>query len=701
MAAQDVLIRQLQGRYQTIEDSLGAAMPVGSIVEYGGSSAPTGWLICDGSAISRTDYSDLFGAIGTFFGTGDGSTTFNIPDFRGRAPYGKGTHTDNDTLGESDGVAEASRTPKTTLSTSQIPSHTHGIGLSNTPGVTNATDQGARGQPANSLTQTSGATGGGGSHNHGFLVVNFIIKALPSGDGSLGASGSAGGVLSGTYPNPSFAVDMATQGELDAVAAAKANATHSHAQADITNLTTDLAAKQPLDSDLTTIAAISPGAGHVLAADGAGWISKSYAALKTALGLVKGDVGLGNVDNTSDASKPVSTAQQTALDGKADIGVLESPDGTSLVATATDESAPAAADGYLGIWANGAKYFQIGPNDLYAEGGVRTTGMFGSPYATLLDPFSSQTHDFATSFDKVLMVVSSGSQVYTLPAPPDASYPPLLTLTNSGTSNYTVGIEPDTGNGVAMMGNTDTLAVGESRHYVWESSGSQWVPIRQNGVLRANEKTEITASGSYTVPDGCTALMVEAIGGGGGGGGASGTTSQAAAGGGGGAGSYGRAIMFVVPGDTVTITIGAAGTAGAATAGTGGTGGTTTVVYNAQTVISASGGTGGVGMATGTAPEIVLGGTGGEATSSFATGTRGSGEHGSPGIRLSGTVAGSGSGASSLFGRSGKGRNTDGVGATADSDGYGGGGGGAVALTSSNRAGGAGTPGIVCITPIT
>lgn len=117
---------------------------------------------------------------------------------------------------------------------------------------------------------------------------------------------------------------------------------------------------QPADTDLTTIAGLTAGAGNVLAADGAGWVSKTYAALKTALGLVKadvglgnvdnvsmateraatatltnktltspaittptgivkGDVGLGSVDNTADTAKPVSTAQQTALNLKQDL----------------------------------------------------------------------------------------------------------------------------------------------------------------------------------------------------------------------------------------------------------------------------------------------------------------------------------------------------------------------------------------------
>jgi microcystin-dependent protein len=68
--------------------AFGSAVPVGSIIAYGGSSAPTGWFECDGVAISRTTYEALYTAIGTNYGYGDGSTTFNIPDLRGKFPRG-------------------------------------------------------------------------------------------------------------------------------------------------------------------------------------------------------------------------------------------------------------------------------------------------------------------------------------------------------------------------------------------------------------------------------------------------------------------------------------------------------------------------------------------------------------------------------------------------------------------------------------
>jgi hypothetical protein len=79
---------------------------------------------------------------------------------------------------------------------------------------------------------------------------------------------------------------------------------------------TALDAKQPLDSDLTAIAALTPTNDDVVQRKAGAWTNRTPAQLKTDLVLVKGDVGLGNVDNTADTAKPVSTAQQTALDAK-------------------------------------------------------------------------------------------------------------------------------------------------------------------------------------------------------------------------------------------------------------------------------------------------------------------------------------------------------------------------------------------------
>ena len=66
-----------------IMDKTGFVMPVGTILPYGGTSAPAGWLLCDGTAYSRSTYVDLFSAIGINFGSGNGTSTFNVPDMRG------------------------------------------------------------------------------------------------------------------------------------------------------------------------------------------------------------------------------------------------------------------------------------------------------------------------------------------------------------------------------------------------------------------------------------------------------------------------------------------------------------------------------------------------------------------------------------------------------------------------------------------
>jgi tail collar domain/collagen triple helix repeat protein len=103
----------------------GTGDPIGVVVPYAGSTPPTGWLVADGSAVSRTTYADLFQAIGTTYGAGDGSTTFNLPDLRGRVVVSLGSSSSVATLGQSDGTAEPLRSP---LHTHAIPAHSHGIG---------------------------------------------------------------------------------------------------------------------------------------------------------------------------------------------------------------------------------------------------------------------------------------------------------------------------------------------------------------------------------------------------------------------------------------------------------------------------------------------------------------------------------------------------------------------------------------------
>lgn len=77
-----------------ISDALNSVdtTPAGTIISYGGTNAPEGYLKCEGQAVSRTEYSKLFDAIGTIYGSGDGNTTFNVPDLRGEFLRGTGTN---------------------------------------------------------------------------------------------------------------------------------------------------------------------------------------------------------------------------------------------------------------------------------------------------------------------------------------------------------------------------------------------------------------------------------------------------------------------------------------------------------------------------------------------------------------------------------------------------------------------------------
>lgn len=87
-----------------IEQLLKLIIPTGLITPFGGASAPDGFLLCDGAAVSRTTYADLFAVVGTNYGVGDGSSTFNLPNLKGRVPVGLDTgQTEFNTLGKSGG----------------------------------------------------------------------------------------------------------------------------------------------------------------------------------------------------------------------------------------------------------------------------------------------------------------------------------------------------------------------------------------------------------------------------------------------------------------------------------------------------------------------------------------------------------------------------------------------------------------------
>ncbi len=121
----NISAKRLEGAGVYQRHPLGASallVPPGSVSAYAGISVPGGWLHCDGSAIDRTIYADLFAAIGTTFGAGDGLTTFNLPNLRGRNIIGL-----NSSDADFDAVGETGGAKRHTLTIAEMPAHNHGV----------------------------------------------------------------------------------------------------------------------------------------------------------------------------------------------------------------------------------------------------------------------------------------------------------------------------------------------------------------------------------------------------------------------------------------------------------------------------------------------------------------------------------------------------------------------------------------------
>lgn len=196
-----------------VSAAIGAAgaVPIGVVNPFAGSTAPSTYLLCFGQAVSRSEYAGLFAVISTTYGSGDGSTTFNVPDLRGRAVAGVdnmgGTDAGRLSIANTLGTATGAETH--TLSSAEMPSHTHTqnshnhtqnahahdfIGrfggsttISSTlsaPGSANfygvGSDYVASATATNqAATATNNNTGGSSAHNNmqPTIVLNYIIKA--------------------------------------------------------------------------------------------------------------------------------------------------------------------------------------------------------------------------------------------------------------------------------------------------------------------------------------------------------------------------------------------------------------------------------------------------------------------------------------------------------------------------------------------
>jgi len=195
----DVIATQYNNLRSDVEAVYREVVPVGTVLMWAGTDAnvPTNWLLCNGAAISRSTYSDLFNSLGSGFGGGNGSTTFNIPDMRDRFVVGAGTTYSRNGKGGSTSV---------TLSTAQIPSHTHSgpnhrHSVSGNTGTqsanhnhnnySRATNTGSGGHANwwagnnSGITYAQGMHDNNQSHSHAFSVNSGY-----SGTGSTGSAGS-------------------------------------------------------------------------------------------------------------------------------------------------------------------------------------------------------------------------------------------------------------------------------------------------------------------------------------------------------------------------------------------------------------------------------------------------------------------------------------------------------------------------------
>ena len=184
-------------KVNTNESAIAAipVIPTGALLMWATDTTPDGWLLCYGQAVSRTTYPDLFTVIGTIFGVGDGSTTFNLPDLRGRLPLGKdnmgGASADRVTHANADSIGGVEGAESHALTEAELATHRHGLQARNI--ATTGTDPtnhkiggGKSGYGiwssgiANVATHAENITNTGSGNAHTsmqpYITINYIIK---------------------------------------------------------------------------------------------------------------------------------------------------------------------------------------------------------------------------------------------------------------------------------------------------------------------------------------------------------------------------------------------------------------------------------------------------------------------------------------------------------------------------------------------
>lgn len=165
------LRREAASTAATIAAAIDLVYPIGKMTVWPGSVAPTNHAICDGAAVSRTTYAALFDEIGTTHGVGDGSTTFNLPDTRGRVVVGvAAADAEFNVLGETGGAKTH------TLTIAEMPAHHHVQQLGGA--LTTAAPAAGAGVIGQANNGDTADTGGGDPHNNlqPYIALNYIIR---------------------------------------------------------------------------------------------------------------------------------------------------------------------------------------------------------------------------------------------------------------------------------------------------------------------------------------------------------------------------------------------------------------------------------------------------------------------------------------------------------------------------------------------
>ena len=185
IASNDPAVGSVPSTFPSISAPVIQNSLIGVIISFAGSAAPTGWLLCNGQNVKRAQYPQLFALLSTTYGVGDGSTTFGVPDLRGRFVAGldnMGGTAANRLTGAQTGGLNANAIGATggeqghTSTVGELPSHTHNVSARGVIAGQVFTNSGSVNAAAGTIT-SDGGTGGGGAHNNvpPAIALNYII----------------------------------------------------------------------------------------------------------------------------------------------------------------------------------------------------------------------------------------------------------------------------------------------------------------------------------------------------------------------------------------------------------------------------------------------------------------------------------------------------------------------------------------------